>query len=85
MDNLINKIICDSWENLLPKIKSKSVDLLCTDPPYGMSYRSNMRKEKHLKIQNDSNLEWIDNWLFEIKRVMKEDSHIYIYIARGII
>lgn len=32
------------------------VDLVCTDPPYGMSFQSNYRKEKHLKIANDDKL-----------------------------
>lgn len=29
------------------------VDAVITDPPYGMSYQSNYRKEKHLKIAGD--------------------------------
>jgi len=31
----------------------KKVDSVITDPPYGMSFQSNHRKEKHLKIEND--------------------------------
>jgi hypothetical protein len=29
------------------------IDSVITDPPYGMSYQSNFRNEKHLKIEND--------------------------------
>jgi DNA modification methylase len=31
------------------------VDAVITDPPYGMSFQSNFRKQKHLKIVNDNN------------------------------
>jgi DNA modification methylase len=33
------------------------VDAVVTDPPYGMEFRSNFRKDKHLAIAND-NAEW---------------------------
>lgn len=29
------------------------VDVICTDPPYGMSFQSNHRDVKHSKIEND--------------------------------
>lgn len=37
------------------------VDAVVTDPPYGMTFQSNYRAEKHLKIANDGNeslLQW---------------------------
>ena len=40
------------------------IDTVVTDPPYGMDFRSNMRKEKHKKIQNDGGtamLKWACN------------------------
>ena len=36
---------------ILPTLER--VDAVITDPPYGMSFQSNYRKEKHLKIAND--------------------------------
>ena len=56
-------------------------DLLLTDPPFGMDFQSNHRKEKHLKIENDDNLQWLPSWILEIKRIMKEDSHLYIFCS----
>ena len=35
------------------------VDAVVTDPPYGMSFKSNHRKEKHLKIANDENEDFL--------------------------
>jgi len=34
----MSKIICAKSEELLPKLQAESFDLLCTDPPYGMSF-----------------------------------------------
>ena len=39
--------------DILPTLQK--VDAVITDPPYGMSFQSNHRKEKHLKIANDDN------------------------------
>ena len=36
--------------DILPHLPK--VDAVITDPPYGMNYQSNHRKEKHLRISN---------------------------------
>ena len=41
---------------ILKDMPDNSVDLVITDPPYGMSFQSNHRKEKHLKIEGDDEL-----------------------------
>lgn len=66
---------------MLDNLPEKSIDLLLVDPPYGMSFKSNYRKEKHLKIQNDNSLEWLSDWLFQVSRVLKKDSHCYIFCS----
>jgi DNA modification methylase len=35
-----NQFDLGMWEDLLPEIEDESFDLIYTDPPYGMSYRS---------------------------------------------
>lgn len=35
---------------VLKTLEDKSVDLILTDPPYGMNFRSNYRNIKHKKI-----------------------------------
>lgn len=76
--NMINN---ESWEDGLPKLGANSVDLLLTDPPFGMNYQSNMRKDKHLKIVNDDNLDWLPGWVKEVSRVLKDDAHAYIFAS----
>lgn len=43
-------------------IPSESIDLILTDPPYGMEFQSGRREEKHDKIANDDNLDWLPDW-----------------------
>lgn len=62
-------------------ISSESIDLILTDPPYGMSYQSGIRKEKHDKIANDDNLDWLPDWFKEQYRILKNNSHAYIFCS----
>ena len=59
----------------------KSVDLVVTDPPYGMKFQSNHRKVRHKSIQNDDNLDWVSGWCSELKRVCKDDAHLYVFCS----
>lgn len=77
----LNKINCIDWEEGIKQVLDNSIDLVVTDPPYGMSYQSNRRKTLHKSIQNDNNLDWIDLWLTELKRVTKTDAHLYIFCS----
>lgn len=75
---MINKINCVDWREGILSIKYKSIDLVVTDPPYGISFQSNHRKIKHKKIEDDNNLDWLPNWVESIKWVCKEEAHLYI-------
>lgn len=78
---MINKVNCIDWKEGIKEVPFKSIDCVVTDVPYGMSYQSNSRKEKHLKIEGDDNLDWLPDWCFEIKRVVKNDAHLYIFCS----
>ena len=77
----LNDIVCLEWEQGIKQVSNNVIDLVLTDPPYGMEYKSNRRKEKHKSIQNDSNLDWLGEWCEELKRVCKEDAHLYIFCS----
>jgi site-specific DNA-methyltransferase (adenine-specific) len=81
MNNIINKVINADWRDKINIIDNNSIDMLLTDPPYGMNFQSNHRKQKHSAIKDDDNLDWLNDWLVEIKRVMKEDAHLYIFCS----
>ena len=65
------------------------VDLIITDPPYGLNYRSNWgAKTDNLKdfIDNDKFEEWfkiLPNFLNEFERITKNNSEWYIFCGGG--
>lgn len=75
------ELVNEDCFNLLKRIGNKTIDLVLTDPPYGMSFQSGHRKDKFEKIKNDDNLDWLPLWISEIKRVVKDDSHLYIWCS----
>jgi site-specific DNA-methyltransferase (adenine-specific) len=69
----------------LETLEDNSIDLVLVDTPYGMDFQSGRRKEKHIKIENDNNLEWLPSWIKQIKRISKEDAHYYIFCSNHFI
>lgn len=80
----INKVIHGDSLDVLKTMGDGSVDLVVTDPPYLMNYRSNRRvkSEKFKHIENDiDSHELISNYLDECFRVMKDDTAIYMFCS----
>lgn len=77
----LNEPTNSDWKDAVKKLPSSCVDLVVTDPPYGMSYQSNMRKEKHKKIVGDDSLDWLEGWVVELKRLCKPEAHLYIFCS----
>jgi len=75
----INEIICGDCLEGMKSIPNDSIDLVLTDPPYGMNYQSSWRTDKFDKIENDDNLEWIEPFCKSIYRILKDNSHTYIF------
>lgn len=66
---------------LMKDISDKSIDMILTDPPYGMNFQSHRRKNIYEKIKNDENLEFLDNFFQECNRVLKKDSALYVFCS----
>ena len=77
----LNEIVNMDWKEAIKQVPDKSIDLVVTDPPYGMKFQSNYRKVKHKSIQNDDNLDWLESWVVELKRVCKDHAHLYIFCS----
>ncbi len=79
----LNKIIHGDCLKEIPRIEDGSVDCVIIDPPYGIDFQSNYKKEKFDKIKNDTNdsFKLLDNSLEKVKPKMKKDSHIYIFTS----
>ncbi len=57
------------------------VDCIATDPPFGMSFQSSHRKEKHIKIANDDNLDWLPEFVKDCYDLAKENTHHYFFCS----
>lgn len=57
------------------------VDMIATDPPYGMDFQSNYKIEKHDKIANDKELSWLPELVKQSYRVAKENSAHYFFCS----
>jgi len=67
-------------------IPSESVDLILTDPPYAINYRSNRRtfRPQFDFLHNDSPGEWIETFARESYRILKPDSHLYCFTRHDV-
>lgn len=70
--------ICGDILDELKKIKSESIDLIVTDPPYNLSKDYGKTKDN---LEFDEYLEWSRKWLNECKRVLKKDGTIYVFMG----
>lgn len=80
-DNVIYNMDCIAGMSYMP---DESVDLIVTDPPYLINYKSNRRvvKEKFDRIQNDVNAKQvIQNALKGFSRILKNNSAIYMFCS----
>lgn len=82
-----NKLINGDCLIEMEKLEDNSIDLIITDPPYGIDYSSNRSQfNNHItkeKIANDSDLEQAlkltDDALEILNRKTKDDAHIYLF------
>lgn len=69
-------LIHDDCTNVLSHIIDQSIDLIVTNPPYGISFDSG--KNKYFgQIKNDNNIPL--GWIKESYRILKDNSAIYIF------
>ena len=94
MKEHINKIYLGDTLDLMKEIPDENIDLIITDPPYGMAYHGNRRQEKidqwgkvdkkFNHIKNDSGEEFenlLINYIKECHRIMKNDTAMYMFCS----
>ena len=74
---------CGDCLELMKTIPDKSIDLIVTDPPYLMRYKTNHRKDKThdfcREIYGDNDESLIKNVINECYRVLKDDTAMYMF------
>lgn len=83
----INKIYLGDCLEVMKDIDDESVDLIVTDPPYLIGYKTNVRKDKQHKfcrtIDNDdkNSEEMIRRYIMECHRIMKNNTAMYMFCS----
>jgi site-specific DNA-methyltransferase (adenine-specific) len=79
---LTSQMLLGDCLDILPTLKDNSVDLIVTDPPYGINYQSRSRSLALTKIANDKGqeaYELLDKALSLAADKLKPDRHVYIF------
>lgn len=81
----INKIYNMDCLEGMKKIDDGTVDLIVTDPPYLINYRTGRRKDKEHRfgrvILGDDDKELIKRYIEQCYRVLKNDSAMYMFCS----
>ena len=68
---------------VMKTIANESIDLIITDPPYLIKYKTNYRKNKThdfcSEILNDDNYALISNYIKECYRILKDNTAMYMF------
>lgn len=74
---------CGDCLEVMKNIPDNSIDLIVTDPPYLIKYKTNRRKNKEhdfcSEILNDDNYDLISNYIKECFRILKNDTAMYMF------
>lgn len=65
--------------DILPSLGAGSVDLIVTDPPYGVSWQSNRRPEAPRKIDGDEDQQVAIEGISLSLRSLRQGRHLYIF------
>jgi len=74
--SLVNKIINQDIFEVIGLLPDNFVDLLFIDPPYNITKKFNRVSFKEMELFKY--VKWLDSWLGKLRRLLKEDSSIYI-------
>ena len=81
----LNKVYNGDCIEGMKAMSNESVDLIVTDPPYLISYKTNHRKDKSHKfgkeIANDNDPDVISEYIKECHRIMKDNTAMYMFCS----
>jgi len=81
----VNQVIHGDCIEKMDAIPSKTVDLIVTDPPYLINYKTNHRQDKThdfcTPIEGDTDKSLINNYIKQCWRIMKNDTAMYMFCS----
>ena len=81
----LNKIYNEDCLEGMKRIPDKSIDLIVTDPPYLVNYKTGHRKDKTHRfnkvILNDDNEQLIIDYINDCYRILKNNSAMYMFCS----
>lgn len=81
----LNKIYNEDCLDVMARIPDEYIDLVVTDPPYLINYRTGHRKDKDHKftkvIANDDNPDLVKKYIKECYRIMKNNTAMYMFCS----
>lgn len=79
---MANKIYLGDCLNIMKDLENESIDMIATDPPYGMAYEGNFSETAPWrKIENDDNLDWLEPFVKESYRIAKPNTAHYMFCS----
>ena len=82
--NKVDYIAKEDVIEFMGKLPDECIDLIVTDPPYLINYKTNWRKDNHKfsnVIENDNNPGLIKQYIKECYRILKNDTAIYVFCS----
>ena len=78
MDKITLNSICGDAIQEMRKIPNESIDLIVADPPYNLNKDYGKSQDR---LEFDEYLEFSRSWLAEVKRILKKNGTIYIFMG----
>lgn len=70
------KLFNDDCMNILTKLENNSIDLIATDPPYGVNFKNDFYDDSLESIVKNMPL-WYNEWF----RLLKDDSYLFLFVG----
>ena len=80
----LGKLYLGDCLNVMQRLADEGVkvDMVLTDPPYGMRFQSGYRTNRHPYILGDSGIDWLHDVVRLCHSLSKEDSAHYMFCSR---
>lgn len=73
-----NCIYCMDCMALMAKLPDGAVDMILTDPPYGIAYENQYTQKRHGLLQGDTGIDY-ERFARESYRILAENAHAYFF------